>query len=242
MTQFTTDNIDQVRASPGVAPGQWRISFASSTAGMCHQLYVDGQLADFSDSPDCRSFVMQARGGPCRVAVAAVDFALRSSDMSALVAAMGLGSDWVFRTSVVRSPRYPRSARVALLGDHATGRIDERPLDCRAIWPDSQPRWAWGEDRFGVGGFGLDGASAPGAGLGAFGGGLFGVDEGVIVLSAPLYEEGTHSLVLRTILPDGSCGDTPLGLVFADPPPGPPSSLRIARYDSQTDTLTLEIT
>jgi len=240
MTDFTTDNIDALRIESLGLPAGWRVSFCSDNVGRCHQLYINGRLSQWTQGPDQRTFRLSPGSGPRQIVVAAVDPPCKATDFSSRLPAEVRQPPWVYRPLVLRDGRYARGSRLALLGDHATGRLDERPLAVTEVWPEWAPRWAWGEDLFGHGGFGLDASGAPGFGAGCFGG-LFGADEAALDLAASLAEEGTHTLVLRLLSPDGTFIDGPATTFVAHPPPAPPRSATAVAYDSDSQTLTLQI-
>jgi len=241
MATFTTDNIDGLQARPLDDLRGWEISFRSRNAGMHHQLYVNGLLADWTDSPERRSFVVGPDETPRELVVAAADAARRSDDFSHLLPPDRRRPAWTYRVAVVRDIRHRRGCRVLLLGDHATGRLDPRGLASCELWPDWAPRWAFGEDAFGRGGFGHDGSQAPGLGKGAFGAGSFGMDTDCAVLAASLPEEGRHQLLLRALMPDGQHAEGDVRTFDSTPPPPPARSLAAVAYDSDTSTLTLEL-
>ncbi|MFB3894138.1 MAG: hypothetical protein ACE15C_19210 [Phycisphaerae bacterium] len=241
MSTFTTDNIDRLRGEPLGTPGLWRITFRSANAGMHHQLYINGRLADWTDTPDQRSFILQAASAPRELLVAAVEACNRLADFSGSLEASRRRPAWAWRGWITRGPRYARGTRVAVLHDRATGVLDGTPADVRDIWPASAPRWMWGEDAFGLGGFGFDGRAAPGLGMGAFGAGMFGLDEALVGLEAEMCEDGVHQVVLRVIAADGSFADGAPQSFAASPPPAPAELLAAQAYDVGTDTLTLQI-
>ncbi len=239
--KLITDGIDALQAIPlKDAPNVWEITFRSNNAGMHHQLYCNGELSDWTDTADERSFLFDTDVAPSEVVIAAVDGKNRTLDLSDLLTIAVRQPGWVYRTSPVRSIAHSRGTRIMLLGDRATGQMDDTPLVVRETWPQWALRWAWGEDAFGQGGFGYDGAYAPGLGKGALGGGYFGFDAEVIPLSVSLGEEGTHQLVLRVSTPDGQNADRSAVNIDAAPPPSPPISLRATNYETQTKTLTLQ--
>ena len=232
-----TTGIDALTAEADPAGG-WRLSFRSPHAGAHHQLYVNGRLADATDTPDQRSFHLDP-DGPALVAVAAVPAERRWEDLWRQLPPEALPS-WVYRPRVLRSPALAAGDVVEVLGDHAAGgAVDESPLASAAAWPAWASRWSFGQDLFGGGAFGWDGALAPGLGEGAFGGGPFGLDADLIDLSAELAEEGAHAIVLRTRSPDGTCTDAPQPPVTSAPPPAPPTGLAVESYDPPTGALTL---
>jgi len=238
---FTTDNIDRLQAVELDPPRGWEITFRSANEALHHQLYINGVLADFTDTTDQRSFTVDAARFPRELAVAAVDRDNRAVDMSDRLDPEVQQPPWVYRASVVRSPNQQGGSRIVILGDHATGQIDPLALAERKLRPEWSPRWGFGDDPFALGGFGYDAASAPGLGKGAFGAGAFGQDAEVLVISAALAEEGTHRVLLRVISQSGTYADGPVENISACPPPAPPSSLQATDYDAQTNTLTLQI-
>lgn len=241
MIDFTTDNIEMLRLEPLGWPGGWRVCFQSANAGMEHQLYINGRLTDWTEGPQQRTFTLAASRLPRRIVIAATDPRQREVDFSDRLPQSARQAGWVVRPQVVRSPDMSRSCRLAVLGDHATGQLDPQPLSMVEAWPQWAPRWAWGEDPFASGGFGVDGAQAPGIGQGAFGAGLLGVDESLLDLVANLVEEGAHQLVLRAIEPDGRCADGPATKYVSNPPPTPARALQAQSYDLQNQTLILQI-
>ena len=237
---FTIEQIHNIRARqlPG---GDWEITFESANEGLFHQLYVDGRLADCTDGVEQRSFVLSRLALPCRLTIAAVDANHRQLDMSASYPQAFALPPWVFRAWVVRGPWHSRDDRVALLDDHAGQSPQPSVVAVRDVWPIGVSRRGWGEDSFGLVGFGYDTSSAPGLGVGAFGAGPFGLDSEVIALEAALLEEGRHRLVVRTLKPDGRFTDGAELEFLSCPPPPPPASVAPVSYDAQTATLTLEL-
>jgi hypothetical protein len=238
MSLALTADITVVSATLGPA-GRGTVRFRSPHAGRCHQLYVNGRLAAWTDCPADRLFALGA--GRCVrectiVAVAQRDRATDLSDELGLVA-----PGWVLRRGLTRRPDWPRNARLQLLGDDASGTFADGPLASVECWPAWAPRWAWGEDRFGRGAFGWDGAAAPGLGQGAFAAGLFGFDERIVLLRAALATPGTHRVRTRLVQPDGSQADGPVETVAVQPPPLPPAGLALAGYDPATRRITLNV-
>lgn len=241
IANFTTDNIDNLRAVPSDAPGRWKLTFRSGNDGLCHQLYVNGRLTDWTDTTEQRDFLVESPDGPPEVLIAAVHSEDRTVGFEQLLAPTTSSPDWTYRGSVVRSSAHCSRSSVQLFTDRATGQMDPSPRLTREIWPDWAPRWTWGEDLFGQGGFGYDGKAAPGFGKGSSGAGLFGIDTDVIALEAALLEEGTHQVLLRTVTPEGNHADADIQTVASAPPPIPPTSLTVTQYDPQTQILTIEI-
>jgi hypothetical protein len=237
---FTTDNIDRLQAVPLDPPRGWEVRFRSANAGLHHQLYVNGRLADFTDSPRQRTFLLPEQPAPARLCVAAVAAAERRTDFARWLPAEAV-PPWVFRADVIQDLKHPPGTRVELLTDHASGELDEAPLAVRDLWPASSPRWGFGESAFARGGFGYGGVGAPGLGRGAFGAGPFGMNAETVRLAAALAEPGTHRVVLRTVAPDGRTADADPIAFEASPPPAPATGLTAIAWDPQTQTLTLRI-
>jgi hypothetical protein len=238
---FTTSNIDQIVASP-LAGGGWTISFRSSNAGCCHQLYINGQLADWTSDAAGRTFIVTMPAGACEVRIAAVDADDRREDFSAMLAGPWASDGWVYRASAICDNGYRPGTTLQLLTDHCTGTMDPTPLAVAQAWPASSPRWAWGEDSFGQGAFGYDGSRGPGFGQHAFGAGPMGIGWQTVTLQAPLAQEGTHQIVIRAMGTDGRYRDLPAASFPATPPPPPPQALRFVAHDNQNGTLTVAIT
>jgi hypothetical protein len=237
---FTTEGIDQVRARP-LPSGGAEVTFRSTQEGLHHQLYVNGRLAEWTEDPSQRSFFLSDLPAACRLVVVAMEGEQRQTDFSALGGALLARPPWVFRVSVPRGPWRGPGERVALMGDHASGQIDEDPLAVRDAWPLWAAHLGWGQDAFGSCAFGLDSSAAPGFGAGAFGAGPFGLDGQVVELEAALVEEGLHRLVVRRIQPDGRHTDGAEMTFLSTPPPAPPQSLEATAYDASSEMLTLQL-
>lgn len=240
ISEFTTEGIYALRAERRRTPPGWIVTFRSDHAGDAHQLYVNGRLVDWTDTPRQRSFALDDYGA-CELIVAAVPGPKRATDFSRLLPADSRKPAWVFEAAVPRLTGLSRCDRIEVLGDGATGQLDPTPLATAQAWPESVARWACGEDRFGQGGFGYDGSQAPGAGMGAFGAGEFGMDAGAIVLRPVLSAPGEHALVIRSVSPAGGVAELPPQSFVASPPPASPSNVAVTDYDSQNQTVTLQI-
>jgi hypothetical protein len=237
---FITDNIDRLSARPLGGDGGWEITFRSGNDGLCHQLYVNGRLADWTDTAEQRSFLLKTADAPCEIVIAAIDRDRRGQDMSEAHADSLARPGWVCVAYVPRTSRLGTYDRLALLGDHATGQIDPLPLVIRDAWPGWTERWPWGRGPFGLESPGMGGLRMPGLGMGAFGAGEFGMDADLVRLEVSLRQRGLHRLLIRTIAPDGGCADTEEFTFTATPPPQPPANLMATAYDPETDALTLE--
>ncbi|RPI60336.1 MAG: hypothetical protein EHM48_07425, partial [Planctomycetaceae bacterium] len=117
MPQFTTDNIYALAAWPMGLPRGWRVTFQSDNAGMCHQLYVNGRLVDWTDSPTQRSFSLEAADHPRTIVIAAVEPGDAGSDLSALLPAQACEPNWIYRRKFTRSRQRPAGSKVEIVGD-----------------------------------------------------------------------------------------------------------------------------
>ncbi len=237
-----TTGIEYVIGEPGLDIG-WVVRFGSTNTGLHHQLYINGRLACWTDSPSQRRFFLDAPvDAPVSVVVAAVAEEYRTTDLSDQLPAGLRDPSWLFRPPIVRSADGRVGDEIEILGDHAGGgELSDTPLASVEVWPEWVPRWMFGEDTFGLGGFGYDGAGAPGMGAGAFGAGMFGMDADLISIEAVLAEVGTHRIVLRTRGADGQVTDSDSIYVAAEPPPNAAESLSATNYDHQQKLLTLRI-
>ena len=237
MTEYIhTDQIDQVRSIP--FSGGWEISFRSGHAGLHHQLYIAGRLADITDHPDARRFILPTDQVPRRIEIVAVETQRRFDDHSKLLPSPPL--QWMGKLRVVARMSPPGSL-LAVLTDHAGGVLDETPVLTRQAWPGWLSRWAWGDDRFGLGGFGYNGSLGPGAGKGSFGAGPLGIGAETFELDVPLDQTGVHQVVLRTISPDGQTSDAPPRNIECFLPPSPAEALEVIAYDHEESLITLQI-
>ncbi len=238
---FILDNIDNLRVMPLSASPGWSVTFTSDNTGLYHQLYINGQLAQSTETADQRIFSVKDNASGARIAVIAVGEEYLATDFSLWLPADHGVPRWVKTVKLIQDVSAPAGTTVSLLTDHATGTIDPGPLVSAQAWPPQFSRWAWGEDAFGNGGFGYDGYLGPGIDFSAFGAGMFGFGADVITLSATLLAEGTHQLTIRTTGPDGQFTDRQLDEFVATPPPPPPESITVTAYDNQTNQLTFEI-
>jgi len=238
---FTTDNIDKVRARALGLPGGWEVTFSSTNDGLYHQLYVNGVLADFTDTPCQRSFVVDRECSAQELVIAAVDGENRAVDMSSRLEVQARNPAWIYRASVALGADLPRHGRIAILADHTTGQMDSTPLIERQARPDWCEWWGFGEDPFALGGMGYDAFHAPGAGNGAFGAGAFGVGARLLSLEAPLAEPGAQKVLLRLTSEKGQHGEDEIENVWSSPPSCAPGSLTATDYDVQAETLTVQI-
>ncbi len=237
---FTTQGIDNIQAHP-LAEGGVEVTFRSSQVGLHHQLYVNGRLVEWTEDPAHRSFLLAELPSACRLVVVAVECPDRQTDFSSVGGAVLARPSWVFRAAVPRGPWRGPGERVALLGDHAAGQMDEELLAVADVWPAWAVHLGWGRDAFGNSAFGFDSSAAPGFAAGVFGAGPFGLDGEVVYLEAALAEEGLHRLGVRRIQPDGRYTDGQEMTFLCTAPPAPPERLEATAYDAQTGMLTLQL-
>jgi len=240
MTAFHTNNIDALRATPLANGSGWAITFHSAHAGYCHQLYVNGSLVAWTDTPAGRRFVLDADYAPALVAVVAVELESRTEEFSEELPSDASSPSWVHEFRVLRELTHRAGDDVRILGDQATGLGATVPLGRVPLWPGWMPRWAFGEDAFGQGGFGYDGCRAVGL-QGLFGIGGFGFDLDAVSVPVAMGEEGAHELLAETIASDGQTAQGASITVEATPPPRPVDTLRTESYDATSNTLTLNI-
>lgn len=238
---FTIENIDRLTATELPRPLGWEITFRSLNNGMCHQLYANGSLADWTDSPEQRSFTLPVSDKPTEVAIVAVEPDERHTNLTAYLPSEISSPNWVYSQHAVREISHPVGTKFEMLTDRATGQFDTEPVVSREVWPAWINRWGLGEDEFALGSFGYGGSTAPGMGRGAFGAGVFGINTDTIQLTAVLAETGTHQVVVRTAAPNNQYAAATTKQIAATPPPAPPSGIAVSNYDHSTGTLTLQI-
>jgi len=238
---IVTENIDGLRARRLREPGGWEIAFRSGNEGMHHQLYLNGRLRDWTDTPEQRRFLLSKTAGPFELSIAAVAPRYRAVDLAAQLPAEARQPGCVYRVRMRRSHGYRRHWRLDVMTDRGTGEFDPQPVTQREIWPQWLARWGWGEESFALGGFGYDGYNALGFGTAAFGDGPFGVETGEVAFDTVLTEDAVHQIMLRTASPDGRFVDADPAYFRATVPPSPPAGLTASDYDAQTKTLTFQI-
>jgi len=240
-TQLITSGIDQLVAVPGPSSGR-TIRFRSSNVGLHHQLYANGRLIDWTDMPEQRSFFLDSPTEVLAICVGAVPAENRTDDLSRQLPPECRSPSWLYTARILRRSAHRLGEVVEILGDHTTGTLSEAPLAAKEIWPAWISRWAFGEDRFGLGGFGYDGSLAFGIGQAVFGAGPFGMEAQPVEVTAALEETGRHKIVLRTRSADGQSAETEPEYLDAALPGVPASGLRAIAYDHQGERLTLQIT
>ena len=237
-----TTGIEYVIGEP-LSGGGSIIRFGSANSDTYHQLYVNGRLMAWTDTPQQRFFhIDEPVDAPVEVRIAVVDSADRTTDLGSQLPDGDREPSWVFRPVIPRPSSGRTGDVLEILGDGGSGgEISDTPLASTGVWPVWVPRWQFGEDGFGLGGFGYDGCYAPGLGNGAFGAGMFGLNADLIDIEAVLAQEGLHRLVLRLRGADGQIADSDSIYVASFPPPPSAGGLSATNYDHQQKQLTLQI-
>jgi len=218
-------------------PDAWQIEFTSPHAGLCHQLYANGRLADWTDTPDARRLVFHALEEAAQLQVAAVEPADRTRDLHAMLPPAALPS-WVFRTFVAPPAAAPADAVVCLLTDAGGA---ETVLAERPAYPPNAPRMGMGLDAFGRSAHGYGAGLGAGLGNGVFGQSPMGMDRVGQELTAALTTEGLQHVRVSIRWPGGGV-DLPAQAMLTMLPPAPPQAITVVDVDTQTHTLTIEIT
>ncbi len=235
-----TDGIDILAVTP-LNRGALQVEFGSSHAALCHQLYVNGVLAEWTDQSDQRSFLLSRCVSPAVLAVAAVEEADRQTDLSEQLPPPQIDPPWQARIRVPRSVQYLPGQRLEAVELPSGGVGVARTLASEEFWPVWLPRWAgasaepFGADLAALAGEGL------GLGLGAFGAGDFGVDADTVDLTLTFEQSGEHSVQLRVTDQQGLLAQGPVRTFQADLPPQPPAGLSVVAYDGASELVTLSI-
>ncbi len=241
ITHLIYDQIDRLVLTPLARPFSWLLRFRSGHAGLHHQLYINGRLADFSDSPAQRTFEMISTDYPQELAITAVSGRYRTVDLSAELPADVQNPPWVLRTKFPRDIEHQPGDRLAIFHDSASGLMSEAASLESEIWPPSVSHWGFGQNQFGWGGFGIDGTSAPGLGGGSFGLGPFGLGADILETNLAMTNEGEHNVEFRVIADNGEISSALTATLMSAPPPQPVENFSITSYDSQTSLLTLQL-
>lgn len=193
-------------------PGRWRLTFESVHEGLHHQLYLDGRLADWTDSPSQRMLLVALGQAPRQATVVAVEAADRASDLGEQLPAELQSPSWLVRRRVRRTGDLPANA-MALLLVTLDGQILE--LDRRPCWPPHVSREGLEQD-------------PPGS------------DRGVIELAGAVSQEGLCQVQVA-IESSGQQSTSPPQEQIAQPPPPCPQQIDILAYEPATQRLTLEV-
>lgn len=237
--RITTTNIDQLIANP-LPQGRWRIDFVSTNFDRYHQLYVNGTLADWTETTSQRYFILPVRTEPCEITIAAVDPVDRSIDLAHNLPQPITTGNWIVRHAVVPNQATSRFSHLELLAQSDDG-SPPFVVARREAWPAWASPSAMGQDDFGVGGFGFGGSQGPGLGNGAFGLGPLGIDADPIELWGTLPKDGLYHLTIRCRSFDAACFDVSLPDVRAMLPPLLPLSVRPIAYDAANSRLSLQL-
>jgi hypothetical protein len=234
------DNISALELRPLTAPLTWQVRFRSTNAGCHHQLYINGRLADVTDTPQQRAFDVVADVTAQELAVVAVPARYRHRNLAAQLPAHASRPPWVYPLRLPLNTAHRPSETLNVYHDSATGLLANEPALRQPLWPPSSTPWGFAADGFGQGGFGLDASTAPGL-SGAFGLGPFGIDRGCLALDVPLHTDGLHQLELRTAASSGEESQPVTTTFTAAPPPSPVAGLAVTAYEPGHHTLTLQI-
>ncbi|MBT3278758.1 MAG: hypothetical protein HN909_07755 [Phycisphaerales bacterium] len=222
-----------VSVRPAAQPGQWALTFESSADEAYHQLYLDGEIADVTNTPAQRTFLFRATSAPTSASVRACSWADRHRAESLPP------PDWHHRHRVMRRTCHLPGERVELLCDDGLGG-DYRLADSATIWDETHLHWGFGQGQLGRGGFGIDGDLAPGFGRGAFGAGAFGFDAEEISLRLCAPRSGLLRIRLQTR--NGDSLSEPIdSTLAARVAPASLAAIAPTAYDPATQHLTLEV-
>ena len=208
---------------------------------MMHQLYVNGRLADVTDTISQRFFEVSAQTWPMELTVAAVAAEYRYEDHFTELPNDVADPTWVYRPNVLRHVQHRPGDRIAVFHDSAGGTMEQDAALSREFWPAGVPHWGWGRGGFGRGGFGVDADRAPGFGSGSFGLGPLGVDVERMDIHLPLKNDGTHDIELRVVTPEGQISTAVNDSFAAHPPPAPLKAITATNYNSNTQILTVNL-
>ena len=235
MSTIYTDDIT-VSCQP-CGPDAWQIDFTSPHTGLCHQLYANGRLADWTDTATTRRLVFHALAQAAQLQVAAVDPSDRTRELHILLPAASVPA-WVFRTFVAPPAAAPADAVICLLTD--AGGVDTL-LAQRPAYPPNAPRMGMGLDAFGKSACGYGAGLGAGLGNGVFGLSPMGMDRVGQELTAALTTEGLQHVRVSIRWPGGMV-DLPAQSVLAMPPSTPPRAITVVDVDTRMHVLTVEIT
>ncbi|MBN1941815.1 MAG: hypothetical protein JW849_00815 [Phycisphaerae bacterium] len=241
MSVLLTDNIDRLQLHALRRPLGWRLTFRSGNDGLVHQLYVNGRLADATDTTTQRFFEISAQTFPQELAVAAVAGEFRHEDHFAELPAEAAEPAWVYRPAVLRHVQHRPGDRIAVYHDSAGGTMGQDAALSRELWPAGVPHWGWGRGGFARGGFGLDADLAPGFGAGPWGAGPLGVDVEPMDLAVAMTHDGPHAIELRVATDQGQTSAALEDSFTAHPPPAPLKAITATNYDPNTHMLSVTL-
>jgi hypothetical protein len=237
-TSHTIAGILGVSARPdyeSASPDRWVVRFDTEHAGMCHQLYANGRLVAWTDRPDERRFVVEARPTAQVLDVAACTPDERMIDAAGQLGLADHGGQWNCRLRVVRLPSARPADCVQVLDTDGAVLYDAPAL------PAWAPLWGLGHEAFGTAGFGFDSAEAPGLGHGTFGAGPLGIDAPVVPIDIPLPAEGAHRLTAQFCRAGRAAAALEPVTVLSTPPAPLPSRLAFAAFDPDTNRFSFTI-
>lgn len=236
-----TDNIAALQLCPLSEPLLWQLRFRSENPDCYHQLYINGRLADITDTPAQRSFDLCVDTVAQELAVVAVPAKYRNRDLAGQLPLAAQELPWLCPLRILRDAQHRLDETLRIRHDRATGTLDAAPALYAPLWPPEASPWGFGVEHFGEGGFGLDASFAPGL-RGAFGLGPFGIDRECLSIDLPLGNNGLHQIELRTGSARGGESAPTLTSFTAAPPPRPIAALCVTDYDPEHELLTLHIT
>jgi len=223
------------------------VTWHSSLAGMCYQVYVNGRFAGATLEVEQRQLVIHAPSSfqsAVHVEVIGVEPQDAHLDFADQLPQPAAGAGRV-RLTLLRHQSLPVAAKANIYADHGTGQIDySTPLNSAPvpIWPCPQDKAGFGMAQFGTGDFGYDSAAAIGFGKGSFGQGPFGLDADSIEWISSALSLGRYRFGVRIADAAGRegppCETEAIPVVpAAQPVPG----LDLGSFDSQTNRLTLRV-
>lgn len=223
------------------------VTWHSSRAGACHQVYLNGRLAGVTLDAEQRQLVVHSPSSfqsAVPVEVIAVAPKEVHTDFARDLGRPTAGSGRI-RLTILRSQTLPIGATANICSDHGTGQIDyAEPLNPVPIplWPCRQDKAGFGMAQFGTGDFGYDAAAAIGFGKGSFGHGPFGLDADVLEWISPPLPLGRYRFGIR--IADARGNESPAQeteTIPVVPAAQPATGLDIVSFDPQTNQLTLRI-
>jgi hypothetical protein len=223
------------------------VTWHSSLAGRCHQVYLNGRLAGSTLDAEQRQLVVQAPSSfpsAVHVEVLGVEPQDAHLDFSDALDRPAAGSGRV-RLTILRSQIGPMEATANIYCDRGTGQIDyTEPLNSVPVplWPCRQDKAGLAMAQFGAGDFGYDSAAAVGFGKGSFGNGQFGLDADALEWISPPLPLGRYRFGITIV--DAGGNESPASettAIVVIPAAKPAARLEIATFNEQTHQLTLKI-
>jgi hypothetical protein len=223
------------------------VTWHSSLAGRCHQVYLNGRFAGSTLDAEQRHLVVQAPSSfqsAVRVEVLGVEPKDAHVDFSGALDRPAAGSGRV-RLTILRSQICPMEATANIYCDRGTGQIDyTTPLNSVPvpIWPCRQDKAGFAMAQFGAGDFGYDSAAAVGFGKGSFGAGPFGLDADAIEWTSAPLPLGRYRFGVA--ITDAGGNESPTSeteAIAVVPVAKPAAGLEIVAFNEQTHQLTLRV-